>query len=364
MAHIVIDARFYRQSTAGLGRYSRELIDELAKLDQLNRYTILLTPADRLEYQLTAKNFEPLVIDIPHYSLAEQLKLPAIIRKLRPDLVHYLNFNHPIFSPRPFMVTIHDLIMLHQPTQTSPLRRLAFLANLQHAAWASRLVITPTKFVAKDVAQSLHLNPDKIKPIYEGAFTPQLSNSAESKGPKTKPYLLAVAQWRPHKGLIELIEAWSAVADELDLDLVLPGKPSANFPELAKQIKNLAQNQPRLRLPGFVSDEQLSQLYSEALAFVFPSHAEGFGLPPLEAMAHHTPVLANRASTMPELLGEAALYFDTNQPTSIQQAVRQIATDTQLRHELVKRGDQQLAKYSWAKMAAETLKLYQEIIKD
>lgn len=365
MAHIVIDARFYRQSTAGLGRYSRELITELARLDRDNRYSILLTPADRLEYKLKATNFTPVVVDIPHYSLAEQWKLPSILRSLKPDLVHYLNFNHPILSPQPFIVTIHDLIMLHQPTQTSPLRRLAFLANLHHAASASRYVITPTKFVADDVAQSLRLNPTKIKPIYEGAFTPQQPKSSDSKTPaKNNPYLLAVAQWRPHKGLVELIEAWSTVADELDLDLILPGKPSANFPELANSIQILAQKQPRLILPGFVSDEKLSQLYAEALAFVFPSHAEGFGLPPLEAMAHQTPVLANRASTMPELLGEAALYFDTNQPASIQKAIRQITTDTKLRHELIKRGDQQLTKYSWAKMAAETLALYQEILKE
>ena len=280
MAHIVIDARFYRQSTAGLGRYSRELIAELAQLDKVNRYTILLTPADRLEYKLEAANFEPITLDIAHYSLAEQWRLPSILRSLKHDLIHYLNFNHPILSPQPFIVTIHDLIMLHQPTQTSLLRRLAFLANLQHAGRASRYIITPTKYVAKDVAWSLRLNPKKIKPVYEGAFTPQLSSYSEAKS-KNKPYLLAVAQWRPHKGLVELIEAWSAVADELDLDLVLPGKPSANFPELANQIQALAQKQPRLILPGFVSDEKLSQLYSEALAFVFPSHAEGFGLPPL-----------------------------------------------------------------------------------
>ncbi len=364
---IVLDGRFYRASTGGIGRYTRELIKYLAIIDKTNQYTVILTPEDRREYQLKASNFEPLVTDIRHFTLAEQFKLPSLLRQQHPDVTHFLNFNHPLNYQLPFITTIHDLTMTFFPVgrQKLPGLRQGYLWMMDHAAKAAAAVIVPSKTVKKDVEQCMGITSDRVQVIYEGAevTTSSISSKRQDRLKKlgiTKPYILFVSQWRPHKGLGMLVEAFNQLKGNQDIQLVATGRANPQFPEIPAAIE-ASPYRSDIITPGFVDDETLDILYAETELFIFPSWYEGFGLPPLEAMARGVPVASSNTSVMPEILGSAAAYFDPRQPQAIAETIRSALADKQQLAELKKRGLAQAQGYSWQKMAEQTLKLYELI---
>lgn len=365
--HVLIDARLYRRSTAGIGRYSRELITHLALLDQQTKYTLLFTPADDAECDLKAANFTRLVTDIPHFSVAEQTKLPKILADTRPDLVHFLNFNHPVFyHASPFITTIHDLTMNFFPVgrQKNPVRRLAYNYVMTHAATAADASIVPTKTVQEDVVSHLPVKADKVRVIYEGA--PEVAGPIARPTKEDlahlgigKPYILFVSQWRPHKGLGILIEAFAEIRKKHNVQLVVTGKANPQFPEIPAAIE-ASPVRSDIVTPGFVDDEVLETLYAGTQLFIFPSWYEGFGLPPLEAMARNVPVASSNASVMPEILADAAAYFDPRNPSDVAKVISDLLANEDKRRRLVAKGKEQVKKYSWKKMAEETLALYRE----
>ncbi|EKD57088.1 MAG: glycosyl transferase, group 1 [uncultured bacterium] len=386
--HIVIDARFYRSSTAGLGRYTRALIRELIKIDHVNQYTIIITPADEAEYDqqiknllssrtrvkgnLKIKNFSKFIVPITHYTLAEQIKFVKVLNDLKPDLVHFTNFNHPILYRGKFVTTAHDLTVMLHPVgrmQKSLIRRIAFNKVMSHAVTASRKVIAISEATKKDLVKYLHTDPKKIQVIYEGVdsqYKP-IANSQSLIANKyiiTKPYILFVSQWRPHKGLSELIKAFGILKEKYKLphQLVITGKPNNDFFDLLSAINHSPFVKDIIR-PGFMPEEDLPALFNGASAFIFPSHYEGFGLPPLEAMACGTPVISSNVSCMPEILGDAAVYFDPNKPEDMAERINDILISDDKQQILVNKGFEQVKKYSWAKMARETLDVYKEVIK-
>lgn len=372
---IAIDGRFYRSSTGGIGRYSQELIKNLLAIDGDNQYFLFLTPADAEECQLYAPNLKKIVTPITHFTLAEQLKLGREIAEVKPDLTHFLNFNHPIFfrafSDRPYITTVHDLTMNFFPVgrqQKSWLRRQIYLKVMDHACHDPEAIIVPTNTVKDDLIKHLKADTSKIKVIYEGASAP--SGALARPKPEylakigiTKPYLLFVSQWRPHKGLAVLIEAFSLLKQDFPgLQLVITGKPSDQFPAIPKAIESSPFRQD-IVTPGFVNDEVLASLYAGSELFIFPSWYEGFGLPPLEAMAHGTAVASSNTSVMPEILGDAAVYFNPRDPRSMAKTIKQTLNDPVKLAQLRALGKKQASKYSWRKMAQETLALYLAVIK-
>lgn len=366
---ILLDSRLYRQSTAGIGRYSRELIDNLIAIDKANTYILLLTPADAAECTVEAPNVEKVVTDIAHFTLAEQTKLPALLAAQKPDLVHFLNFNHPVGYRGKYITTVHDLTMNFFPVgrQRNPILRLPYLYVMQHAASAAQAVIVPTETVKRDVITHLNAPAEKIRAIYEGAPVVEgaakpLTAEQRKKLGITKPYILFVSQWRPHKGLGVLVEAFAQLKKDHDIQLVVSGKPNKQFPEVAAAIEN-SPHRSDIVTPGFVDDDTLASLYASAQLFVFPSWYEGFGLPPLEAMARGIPVAASNASVMPEILGKGAAYFDPRDPVDMAQTIGQLLTDPKALADLTAKGTKQVKKYSWRKMAEETLALYNEVVK-
>lgn len=388
---IVIDARFYRSSTAGLGRYTRALIRELIKIDHENGYTIIITPDDEKEFDedvLSLKsrtsNFHKLVVQITHYTVAEQTKLLKILNQLRPDLVHFTNFNHPILYRGKFVITVHDLTVMLYPVgrmQKSIIRRLAFNKVMSHAVSASQKVIAISQATKKDLVKYLHADPKKIQVIYEGIdpdyqklqVTPASPSEAGRASYKLqvlkkyniqKPYILFVSQWRPHKGLPELIKAFAILKEKYKVphQLVITGKPNMDFPKLISAIENSPFASDIIK-SGFVPEEDLPALFTGAQAFIFPSHYEGFGLPPLEAMASGVPVISSNASCMPEILGDAAVYFDPNKPADMAEKINSVLTSDDRRQTSVKKGLEQVKKYSWGKQARETLQIYKKVLK-
>ena len=376
---IGIDARFYRKETAGIGRYTRALIWELAKIDQKNEYVVFITPEDEKEYdeEVRSKNFRKSVVSIKHYSLAEQTKFISVLNKEKLDIVHFLNFNHPIFYQSKFIVTIHDLTVLYFPVgrqQKDSFRRWAFKAVMNNAVKRSNKVIAVSKATKNDIIKSLNGNQEKIEVIYEGIdpnyrityntkpVTQEridINNVTRYTLHVTKPYLLFLSQWRPHKGLPDLIKAFENLKSKHKIphQLVIGGKPNPAFPEIPQAIRN-SPYASEIITPGFIPEEDLPAIYAGADIFIFPSHYEGFGLPPLEAMACGTPVVAANVSCMPEILGNAAEYFVCKDIDNMAEKISNALKDKSRQKEMIELGFKQARKYSWAKMAEETLALY------
>ncbi len=365
---IGLDGRFYRSSTAGIGRYTRELVKNLLAIDGETEYVLFITPADAPECQIFAPNLKKVIVPIRHFTIGEQLKLPKILKSYDLDLMHFLNFNHPMIYRAPYITTIHDLTMNFFPVgkQKLPILRQAYLMNMSHAASAANRVIVPTQTVKDDVVKHLSAPKDKVEVIYEGATAPAHALVKPKKEYLkeimiTKPYILFVSQWRPHKGLGMLVEAFSQIKKQHDIQLIITGTPNSQFPEIPAAIE-ASPERADIITPGFVSDELLDALFVGTELFVFPSWYEGFGLPPLEAMARGTAVASSNSSVMPEILGDAAVYFDPKDPKDIAKVISETLGNSKKLDELKEKGKRQAAKYSWKKMAQETLSLYRAVL--
>lgn len=370
---IAIDARFYRKSTGGIGRYTRALLRELAKIDHKNQYHIYLTKEDAREFDVEAKNFFPKIVDITHYTFSEQTKLLKELNRQKFDLVHFTNFNHPLFYRGKFIITIHDLtLMLYPPTKKkhSLLKKMGLNLTMKNAVKKAQKIIAVSEATKNDIVKILNADPKKIEVIYEGidsayrqkVVSCKLSVVSLEKYNITKPYLLFVSQWRPHKGILQLINAFEILKRNYKIKhkLVIVGKANADFPEIPQAIKQSSFFQDIIT-PGFVDEKDLPEIYRQADLFVFPSHYEGFGLGPLEAMACGTPVVSSNTSCMPEILGDAAVYFDPYDPLDICKKIYHTLYDNNLKSDIIERGLDRVKRFSWSKMAKKTLKLYQNL---
>lgn len=382
--HIVIDARFFSKSTGGIGRYTQSLIRELRAFETGHRYTVLLLPASEAEWKTlietspTHDTWERLSLDLSYYSLAEQVRLPGMLARLRPDLVHFTNFNHPLAYFRPFVTTIHDLTILKYPvgaSQTAWWRQAAFRLVLKHAALAGRGIITVSKTSRDDLVDYLSLKQDTISVIYEGIDADYQAVSLPQRGRIQQrlahsyglrpPYILFVSQWRPHKGIETLIEAYELLRDReprLQPQLVVAGRAHPQYPEIPRRIEQ-SRYRSDIITPGFVPEEDLPLLYQAAEMFAFPSEYEGFGLTPLEALACGVPVIASRASSLPEILGSAALYAPAGEASVWADELSRLLKDHVLWKNQRAAGMQQARQYSWKKMAKETLALYEASVR-
>lgn len=372
---IGIDARMYRRSTGGIGRYIHGLIEALAKIDTKNQYYIFLTDDDLKEYSLNAKNFTPVRAPYIHYSLKEQLNFLRLLNSYRLDLVHFTNFNHPIFYRGKFVVTIHDMTMTLFPTpgkQMKKIRRFFYHLVLKNGASKSKKIIADSKNTKLDLIKILKAQPKKIAVVYLGVdknYKPDLSEEnkerLKEKYKIVSPYLLFVSQWRPHKGIDKLVDAFEILNSRFktkDLNLVITGKSNPEFPQIEKKI-NSSPLRNRIITPGFVDEKDMVPLYSNAEAFIFPSIYEGFGLNPLEAMACGTPVATSNVSSIPEVCGKAALYFDPKDPEDIALKTYTLLTNDVMRKNLIDRGFENIKHFSWEKMAKDTFEVYMSALK-
>jgi glycosyltransferase involved in cell wall biosynthesis len=360
MRRIVIDAR---ELTTSSGRYVERLLRYLQELDREHGYALLLKPADMGGWQATNPNFEKLACPYKEFTFGEQLGLWRQVRGLRADLVHFTFPQQPIWYRGKTITTVHDLTTLrfNNPDKN----RLVFKFKqrvygfvIKRAARKSAAVITPSEFVKHDLVQFTGIDPGKITVTYEAADA--ITDTARPvPGLEGKQFIMYVGRPTPHKNLERLVEAYGLLqAQHPDLVLVLAGKKDANYRRIEASVQKA--NIRGVVFVGFVAEGQLRWLYEHCAAYVFPSLSEGFGLPGLEAMAHGAPVVSSNATCLPEIYGDAAHYFDPLDTQGMADAVNEVLTDKALRSELVGKGRRQAAKYSWRRLAEQTLAVYKD----
>lgn len=369
---IGIDARFYGPDSKGLGRYTEQLLRFLEKIDTDNDYVVFVRSSTRDTYVPHNPRFRTVVADFAWYSFAEQFLLPWRLYAERCDLVHFPHFNVPLLYRRPFVVTIHDLILLRHPTARAttlgPLwYRVKFAAYklvIGSAIRRARAVCAVSAFTRSDILSHYRdVDPAKVFVTYEAVTDAPIMTDEEAAVERAScgimsPYILYAGNAYPHKNLERLLAAFGCSRSRQSLGLVLVGKDDFFYARLMAGTAALPDGTSVRMLPS-VSDWTLAALYRGARAFVFPSLYEGFGLPPLEAMAHGCPVAASDATCLPEIMGDAALYFDATDTDAIAAAIDRIATDEPLRATLIERGYRCVGQYAWHRMAEETLAVYQ-----
>jgi len=386
---IGIDARMFGPAVGGggLGRYVEQLVNELQKQDLENRYVLFLKRENFDTCVITNPNFEKRLADAHWYTAKEQVLMPFLIEREHLDLIHFPHWNVPLLCRTPFVVTIHDLILLEQPVSSKTttrgplvhwLKRLGYRIVLWHALVASKRIVAVSGYTKGSIGRFFPgIESSKVEVVYEGVTglvnmvklvnwsslptLPALPNL-----PAPSPYVLYVGNAYPHKNLDSLLDAFAMFSkSHPDVELVLAGRDDMFYRRLRDRLG--PPPDPSLRKEGrqekirFVlnpTDGELAELYRGASLYVFPSKSEGFGLPPLEAMSMGIPVVSSNATCLPEILGDAALYFPPDDVEAMAAAMERGYSDERLRAELISKGREQVKKYSWAAMARSILNLY------
>jgi glycosyltransferase involved in cell wall biosynthesis len=368
--HIIIDARIRRSST---GRYTDRLLEHLQTIDKSNRYTVLVEPDDK--WKPKSRNFVAIPTKYPQFSFNpfHQLGFSRQLRKLKPDLVHFTMTQQPLCYVGNIVTTTHDLTMLRyiRAGTTSELVFWLKKVGYRFLMWAahrkSKRIIVPTNFVAKDLAKHHTFTMPKIRVTLEASEPPipgksEPPSAVHSSQSKVDNFLLYVGSAFPHKNLERLLAAFEILhKSKPDLKLVLAGKKEFYYKELEETAKKLP-HPKHIIFPGYVSDAELKWLYENARAYVFPSMSEGFGLPGLEAMVHGCPVVSSNATSLPEVYGDAAIYFDPSNTQDMAQKISSVLDDKKLRANLIKNGYKQAQQFSWKRMAQETYDVYGELL--
>ncbi|MEK7521787.1 MAG: glycosyltransferase family 1 protein [Patescibacteria group bacterium] len=365
MATIGIDARLWGTKHTGIGRYTQKLIENLRGLDIENEYVIFCR-SENIKNIETSPGWKKVVADIPHYSLGEQTSLVQIFLKENLDLLHVPHFNVPVFYPKAFCITIHDILWHSKKgfdvTTLPPIKYLAKYAGyrlvVKSAASRAKAIFVPSKSVANEVEKRFPDVKQKVYVTYEGV-------DALSRGGKKddRNYLLYVGNLYPHKNVETLVHALSRYhVLEHGNKLIVVSRKTAFLGKFRKFIKT--KNAKKfVELKTNVDDKELGSLYKNAKAFIFPTLSEGFGLPGLEAMSASTPVVCSDIPVLREVYGNAPLYFDPKDPQDIADKIQKVLSNKVVRINLIKAGKIQVKKFSWKKMAQETLSVYREVLK-
>ena len=366
---ILIDARFLGTGT-GISCYIENLIKNLMKIDQENDYSIVLENEHFDQFNFKAKNFKKIRINAPYYSLSEQIKLPFLIKKLNPDLVHFASFNHPLIYRGICLFTIHDLILSLFPPKVNIIKKFAYQAAINSVAKKGKKIIVPSHSTKNDLHKLLNIEENKIKVIYDGVN--QVKNEGielnfnyfKNKHKINKKYLLYIGRFASHKNVLGLIDSFSILKNKYkaNYQLVLVGGKDKDYFYLKQRTEELKLKKDII-FTGSLNKKELSQVYQNAFVFILPSFYEGFGLPILEAMSYGVPVICSDVSSLPEIAGDAGYFFNPKNINNMAQKINNVLTNGKLRVRLIEKGQKRYKFFSWLKMAEETLLLYKSVIK-
>ena len=365
--HIVIDARLYGPKHTGLGRYTKNLLFSLKDLPNFKKYKFTLLIYPELEQEIKndlGNNFTYLCTNLKHYSLKEQLFLPILLKKLKPDLVHFTHLDKPILYFGASVVTVHDLIRhFSHGSDTSTKNPLLYWPKYIGYLIMTRLIlltsniIVPSNFWRDYIIKKYNFPSSKIITTYE-AVDPKFLSSKTKIEKTPKNYLLYTGNLYPHKNIKIIFNALKKLPD---MKLKIICARSAFTQKITKQISS-SKLQKQVEFLGYVPDNEFSKIYSQALALVHPSFLEGFSLTGLEAMSLNCPVIAANSSCLPEIYQNSVLYFDPYRANTLIKQITNLKKTPILRQRLIKHGHKQVLKYSWNKCAQETILFYQKVI--
>jgi glycosyltransferase involved in cell wall biosynthesis len=369
---IAIDARKYRDF--GIGTYIRNLVRQLARIDQATDYVLLCKEQDQAELGAVGPNFRAVVETAPPYSVAEQIHIPIALRRERADLFHAPHYVLPPLINCRSVVTIHDCIHLMFPEYLPGRMAHGYArASLWLAAHRSNRILTVSESSKSDILRRFRVPADKITVVYNAIDEhlsetppPEAFDRVRVRYQLRDPFALYVGNIKPHKNLERLIDAFDRLRREPGFDalkLVIIGDEISKYQGLRRAVHQHKLHK-HVRFFGFVPTDTLSVLYRLASVFVFPSLYEGFGLPPLEAMASGTPVVTSNLSSLPEVVGDAAVLVDPYDPDSIADGMKRVLTDKELRATLRERGLAKVREYSWEQSAARIREVYEEVLQE
>lgn len=371
---IAIDAHSVGAKLAGNESYAVNLIEALAQIDSVNDYTLYVTTAEaRQRFHNRWPNFK-VRSTLPHTPLIRiPLTLSAELRKNPVDVLH-VQFTAPPFCPCPVVVSIHDLSFEHLPETFKRRSRTQLKLTVRHSARRAARILSLSEHGRRDLIDTYGINADRIDAIPLAApehFRPvtdkrELQRVRHNYGIDGE-YILAVGSIQPRKNLARLIKAYASLRGDGSADklpkLVLAGKCAWLYDETLRTLDQTGVKESVV-LTGYVPEADLPALYSSALCFVYPSYFEGFGLPPLEAMKCGAPVIVGNRTSLPEVVGDAALQVDPFNVDEIAAAMRRLLNDGPLREKLSRRGQERASAFSWRETARKTLKVYEQVARE
>ena len=292
--------------------------------------------------------------------------LPIKVRRLKINLVHMpANVISPVLR-KPQVCSIHDVHFITNPEGRDALWRLYARWSFRFSARYADKILCDSHSASEEIVNKLGARPEKIKVIYLG-LTHRTSKASDTReAARFKPYILSVGATDPNKNFKTLVEAYALLIEKepaFQPLLILAGPPGRDHLSLQNMIREKGLEN-RVKLLGGVLDPMLASLYENASLFVYPSLCEGFGFPPLEAMHYGVPVLASRAPSIPEVLGDAAIFFNPKDSSEISDKILSLFSDPELMKKLAAAGVKRAARYSWEKTAADTINAYRSILEN
>ena len=373
---VAIDIR--RIYDFGVGTYIRNVVRALSRLDRENKYHLIGSPDRAKEIGPLPANFHTIPFAEPDTSARGYFGFRAILRRLGCDLVHIPHlFWLPRALPCPYVMTVHDVLEhMSRTREHSGARRLLHFQLTRRVLLGASRVFAVSQFTKSELEKLFTIPPRKIEVVYNavderfmhGHATEADRELIAQRYQVTYPFILYAGRISPHKNLVRIIEAFSALRAELekddkfpDLKLIIIGDELSKNPDLRRTvIKSGVQND--VRFLGFVPVEVLRIFYDLAKVFVFPSLYEGFGLPPLEAMVHGTPVVTSNTSSLPEVVGNAAVLVNPENVFEIMRALHRVLVDQALREKMKRRSLEQSQRFSWESSARRVLQVYEEVV--
>lgn len=361
----------------GVGTYIRNVVRTLGRLDCETEYLLIGPAAKVREFGPLPENFRAIELSIPERTLKGYLEFRTALERLHCDLVHIPNlFSVPRDLPCPYVMTVHDMLehMSRAREQNGFWRSVHFQLTKRVLRGAAR-ILAVSRFTKNEIEKLFGISSERIEVVYNAIDDRFLHGHASAADRQlvvqryqvTYPFLLYAGRISPHKNVVRMIEAFSALKTQLekdgelpDLKLIIIGDDLSGSPDLRRTVVRSGVHND-VRFLGFVPIEVLRIFYDMAKIFVFPSLYEGFGLPPLEAMAHGTPVVASNVSSLPEVVGNAAVLVNPENVFEIMRALHRVLLDQTLRDRMKERSYQQAAKFSWEKSVRRIIDVYRQI---
>ncbi len=372
---IVLDARHLRDF--GIGTYIRNLVHTLAHIERQDEFILVCSTSNEADFAGLPANFHVVPYTRSDRSLGDNIAFPLFLKRFKADLYHIPLNRVPLWMVRPYVVTIHDMSRHLYSTTSRPVTQMSLWKSRRGLLRASR-VITVSTATRRDVEEVFRLPPNLLRTIPNALDPRFLALAADEAGRADRKrmleryqvndrYVLYAGTIKPQKNIPRLIEAFSVLRGELashplynDLRLIIIGDDIAQHPSVRRAVHQMRVG-GAVRFLGFVPQDTLQAFYESAELFAFPSLYEGFGLPPLEAMACGTPVLTSHVSSLPEVVGDAAVTVNPENVFEIARGMKEILLDANLRETLIARGKERINRFSWDHTAREVLATYREV---